>query len=383
MAFIFVPLLAMTAIAFFFVWVYLAHSFTLVIEETAAGNDEVVWPDDPLYDWIWKGGYLLWVVGVWVFPAIVVARIATRRLDLDLNVGPWTMTPEEQRWAIMITVASVVFWLFFPLSLLSTMSAESRWAVLHGPLFLRLGKNMASLLLFYAISAVLIIICAPLLFKLCRGSDIFTLILGGVGLSAAMMVIARLLGRVANRARLTYIRPRKKGGKSKPPAAIRERTNVSDPWEVPEDAPELPEPPPPRFVQPSELPAIQTPYEGDVVGYDVRFDDRPRAERQPRRRSAFEEGESLPMQHEESPTDERRRADEQNDRKRLTQAIVPDRIEVDRLTRKRARPARTEITRGVAGFLFQKGVSVHWLTIALGICLLGLLIRGLQAFWPM
>ena len=41
------------------------------------------------------------------------------------------------------------------------------------------------------------------------------------------------------------------------------------------------------------------------------------------------------------------------------------------------------LTYGIAGFLVQQGVAVQWITLALGIGFLALMIRGLQAFWPM
>src|SRR5581483_301346 len=37
-------------------WVlsYAAHSFLVVLEGTAAGDDEPRWPDEPMFDWVWK-----------------------------------------------------------------------------------------------------------------------------------------------------------------------------------------------------------------------------------------------------------------------------------------------------------------------------------------
>src|ERR671936_2922622 len=66
----FMYLVGMTIIGLY-VAAYAAHSFLTAVEDTAAGNDEVRWPHDPLVDWAWKLFYLVWLAAVWLVPALV------------------------------------------------------------------------------------------------------------------------------------------------------------------------------------------------------------------------------------------------------------------------------------------------------------------------
>src|SRR5689334_19939972 len=85
--FIFVSLLAITTIAACFVWVYTSRCVVLVVEDTAAGNEEIVWSDEPFFDWVWMGGYMAWLVGVWLVPAFLVARLVSPALQAEAK--PW------------------------------------------------------------------------------------------------------------------------------------------------------------------------------------------------------------------------------------------------------------------------------------------------------
>ena len=41
-----------------YLWMYAAHCFSVVVDETAAGIDEVKWPDLPIIDWAGRLIYL-------------------------------------------------------------------------------------------------------------------------------------------------------------------------------------------------------------------------------------------------------------------------------------------------------------------------------------
>src|SRR5205823_10246025 len=73
-AFLFVPLLAAAAVIGGVVFAYAAHCFLTVLEQTAAGNDEVTWPDEPYVDWLWKAAYMLWLSSLWLAPVVFGAR---------------------------------------------------------------------------------------------------------------------------------------------------------------------------------------------------------------------------------------------------------------------------------------------------------------------
>src|SRR5262249_43161149 len=69
----FVPLLALTTIFAFAMWCFVSHVFVSVTEETAAGNEVIVWDDSGFVDYFREGIFLGWLVGVWVVPASLVA----------------------------------------------------------------------------------------------------------------------------------------------------------------------------------------------------------------------------------------------------------------------------------------------------------------------
>src|SRR5947209_11126748 len=51
------------------VFSYGAYSFFVTLIDTAAGSDEIIWPGEPIQDWLFKIWYLGWVLAVWAVPA--------------------------------------------------------------------------------------------------------------------------------------------------------------------------------------------------------------------------------------------------------------------------------------------------------------------------
>src|SRR6478672_2298113 len=152
-AFLFVPLLAATAIIGGFVFAYAAHCFLTVVEQTAAGNDEVVWPDEPYLDWLWQAAYMLWLSALWLAPLVFGARAVVASQTGSAAVARFLLT------------AAVLTWLVFPLSLLSSLSASSHWVLFAPRLMLRLvTRRFGSLLTFYVLSGPVLAGGALLLF---------------------------------------------------------------------------------------------------------------------------------------------------------------------------------------------------------------------------
>ena len=58
----FMVLLVAAILAGSYVFAFAGHSFLVVVEQTANGNDEVVWPDEPYHDWIWRFASLAWLL---------------------------------------------------------------------------------------------------------------------------------------------------------------------------------------------------------------------------------------------------------------------------------------------------------------------------------
>src|SRR5262249_1742680 len=56
---------------------YAAHAFLVVLIETAAGTDAIVWPDELFQDWCWKLWYLAWLILIWSVPVtLILNRLA-------------------------------------------------------------------------------------------------------------------------------------------------------------------------------------------------------------------------------------------------------------------------------------------------------------------
>ena len=94
---------------------YAARCLLVIVDQTAGGNREVEWPDEPMLDWFGQGVHLIWLLAFSFVPAWLLSDA--------LAAG----TPDDGPWRGAIFLASV--WLIFPVCLLSNMSAAGRWAV--------------------------------------------------------------------------------------------------------------------------------------------------------------------------------------------------------------------------------------------------------------
>src|SRR5262249_45636944 len=154
---------------------------------------------------------------VWVVPASFIAGMATASMD------------ETRKPYVFALIAGLVFWLAFPLSLLSSMAAESRMAIVHAGLFQRLARRGLDVLIFYLLSGLIVAACVPLSPWLVTGNGFRPFLVATPLLALAILLYARLMGRLACLARLTRIRPRKKKKKKEKPTG---GVEVNDPWEV-------------------------------------------------------------------------------------------------------------------------------------------------------
>ncbi|MCS6853037.1 MAG: hypothetical protein NZ700_17915 [Gemmataceae bacterium] len=212
---LFVGLVLAEALVALIVAPYAAHSFLVVVEETAAGNDAVVWPDEPFVDWVWKVFYAAWLAGIWLGPVYLVLR--------RIEPAPLGETP-LWKWL----VAAAVLWLLFPISLLSSLSAASTWAVLHGPLLGRMVQRWPAVLTFYGLSAA-VVASGGLGVATALSAEWYALLPAAVGAAAAFLIYARLLGRlgwVLRRAGAAESRPRRQ---SPPLGVSRSATLPQDP----------------------------------------------------------------------------------------------------------------------------------------------------------
>src|SRR5947199_1427181 len=137
----FLALVAVVVIGIY-LWMYAAHCFSVVVDETAAGIDEVKWPDLPLIDWAGRLIYLTWLAAMAAVPVWLGVAVAAP----ELLEGPLGVVP----------VFLGALWLLFPVFLLSALSGPSRFVLLHPGLLRRLVRRPLSLLMFYLLSGVML-----------------------------------------------------------------------------------------------------------------------------------------------------------------------------------------------------------------------------------
>src|SRR5947209_2378193 len=225
-AIFFVLTLVATMIVGTYVLAYAAHCFFTVVEQTAAGNDEVAWPNIPYTDWLWEAVYILWLSALWL--------------------APFAFTVSGRAGTAGLITSAALVWLFFPITLLSSMSASTRWALLSPSLLRRLlGQRTGSLLLFYLHSGPVLAAAAALLYlTFFRHGGLAYLLLTAAGLAAALLIYGRQIGRLAHlitHTRDPVLRPRRR---RQQPAQV--RAAAHDPWTYEGNRPR----------QPSELPPV-------------------------------------------------------------------------------------------------------------------------------
>lgn len=240
---LFVCLIATTVIISTCVAAYAAHCFLVVVENTAAGNDEVTWPDEPFLDWFWKVFYLVWLAGL----GVGLIWWPVRRLQL---------ANDELKLPMQILAAVLGAWLLFPICLLSSLSANSVWAIVRWPVLRQLARNPGATAVFYGTSAALLAGGALLGAIGVIGSPWWLLIGVGPLLAAALLIHARLLGRLA----LVVER-------STPPAEADEESAQSAPEPAPAPAAQTRLPSPAAEPEPT----VSLP----VDGYEVQDTERP------------------------------------------------------------------------------------------------------------
>lgn len=227
-AMIFFCLTALQVLVGLFVLAYTAHSLLLVLENTAAGNDEVLWPDEPYFEWLAKLAYVAWLVALAAVPTWLL--LGAIRLPAPA--------------ARLLTVA--VPFVLFPVELLSSMSASTRWIALRPLIVWRLLLRLPALLIVYVAGGVLLGGAAWLVHRAVFGAMPLLLPVAAVALAYSVLVYARLLGRL--------------GWLINPPLPVEEEDEESpegtekgrahDPWAPPEEE----APPPPRKAAPRRKP---------------------------------------------------------------------------------------------------------------------------------
>jgi hypothetical protein len=218
-------LLAPFGLFFVYAVAYAANCFLISVEQTAAGIDEVAWPDEPLVDWLGKAVFLLWMVAFWLVPTGFLLRYLKD-----------TFLPGEPILRFLLPSAFLL-WLLFPISLLSSLSAQSRLVFFRPSILVGLLRCFLSVLWFYAVTLILLgITAAGLAVGLRPGAMMLAPVAGAVT-ATTLLIYGRLLGRVAWL--LNQLEPIESEPESKPVPRKKRPQKVqgieaTDPWAVPE-----------------------------------------------------------------------------------------------------------------------------------------------------
>jgi hypothetical protein len=379
-AFLFVPLLAATWIVGMAVLSQAAAYFLAILEASATPTardfswrgpsfkawmrDGIDWPDEPFADYLAKGAYLAYMVGLWGGPAILLGRLVA-------GTSPWATV-----------IAGVAFWLLFPVGLLSSLSARSRWTPFRPILFVGLCRRPVQTLGFYLLSApvlaVLVLTIDLVLIHTSKAAVVWALVLSPLA-SLMFFVYARLLGRLGlvvsfacpQESEEEAVPRRRRKVRTRPLNAYDPRTRMFSPTEeVPDD--------PPAEAQPPELPGIETPYDGVVTGYGVDYSGA----------VPVEEPRPVPVIHkfddeDDEPIGVAPAPEISTDRLRVAEELAnPPEREMALYAKSRTQEPANPYGLEALSFLFDPKTVAPWGALTVGLMLLALLMRALDTLRP-
>jgi hypothetical protein len=297
-AMMFVILLVATAILGAYLAAYAAHVFLTIAQQTAGGLDEITWPKDPWLDWIGRALHLIWLVAFWVVPLGFVLRL----------IGPESLAASA---ALHLVVPAALFWLLFPVTLMSSFSANSPWVLLRPEALRRMVRCLAGTVGFYLATLPLCFLGAAALYVTLAHQVFYAMPV----LATVLFLYARLVGRysrllgnvrpggakpvdkaVRRAARAAQVEdpwgaPAEEKKKDRPKRKRKKRTaQVHDPWAVPEDEPE------------EKAPAEEVETYG-IAEVEVKPERRKAAQPVPRVEGYDVSGEEPPPQPKEVPLD--------------------------------------------------------------------------------
>lgn len=249
-AVIMVPAIAGSAIVGFLLGLLASNGYLQVLQGTAAGARIIEWPSETIPDHFIKLLYIAWVFVLVFGPSYIVGR----------SLG----STADSRLAFTL----IIFWLVFPICQLSSLGGPTVWLPFWPELFMRLRQKPGEVLSFYLVSGVILAALALFAYLTFRAPLLF-LFIGAPLLVICWLHYARAIGRLAFVLRFTRAT---KSLRKKKPGFRRERSILIPP---PSTSTEKEATDRRRVQQPTEQAPIQTPDEGALHGYNVRFEDEP------------------------------------------------------------------------------------------------------------
>jgi hypothetical protein len=362
---------------------YIGYSFIHVLISTAAGNDRVSWPGDPLFDWLFKGWYLAWIAVMSALPAALV--IAIGRIHAN-----------DPRWAIAL--ASSVC-LCFPIFLLSSTSGPSRLLIVRGEILAGFLGRLGLTIVFYVLSALVVVGSSAFLWYSIVEWPVAVVPLAMITLAIGILIYARMLGRlghaiteepespqdrkkqagqgkrVASKWGVPELPlPHDKAPRSRPatkkPRAKKPKSNAIDPWAIPELESKV-KPVRKRIASDDPL----GPSEG---GYDVESATK-KAAASPARESKSSKRKNEQDTYDMAPNDPGPEIEP------VPRPALPEVSSYEAaLAAPKQRPAlpANPMLSGVLAFPFYPTSLGPLCTMAIGLTVLGLLARGLMSLYP-
>ena len=277
---LFVLSFAATVIVGVFVLAYIARTVLVVVQDTGVGHDEVVWPNEPYVDWLGHAVLFIELLGIWIAPAALAAQMLRHTWLAD------------EGFLRVLLLAGPGLWLFFPIGLLSSLSAESRWVPFRWAVLVRFLRVAPAALIFYFLTGLMLGGTVALWYYiLLFGGRSVLLPVAAAVTAAVILIYARLLGRLAWLIqRLPSPRRVARSPKAEKRSAVRKETrkppksggakkrrkrgpDAQDPWAVPEEEqprqktkryPWNEEPPPPK-----QKTAYRPPLPEEIEGYGI------------------------------------------------------------------------------------------------------------------
>ncbi len=170
---------------------YAGHVFAAIAEGTAGGQDEIVWPDEPLVDRLGKAAVLGWVVLVCASLPFIIGKIIAGQ-----SVGTWIFT-------------LCGFGMIFPVVVISIHSSNSMFTILNPSAIARMLKRPENLAFYYLAVAPVYALFGVGIWILIKFP--FAMVpLAAIIIACSFMMATRLLGRLAQLVSRVGMKRRKK-----------------------------------------------------------------------------------------------------------------------------------------------------------------------------
>jgi hypothetical protein len=187
-----------------YVVTYAMHCLLVVVQDTAAGNDEVTWPAERFQDSLGGALHLVAVVLIWLAPIGILTR-ALRNVWL----------PDDPGLRFLI-LAVPGLWLILPVAIFSSLSASSRWFVFRPVVVWNLLRLAPFTFMVYLLSAILAGLITALVYVTVFRGWIVVAPVAGVGTATAFLIYGRLLGRLGWKMGRLYLGKPKRIKKARP-----------------------------------------------------------------------------------------------------------------------------------------------------------------------